>query len=163
MSDLNTTLNPGATYYAEAQYVTPHEYVWCQANPGQCNMYNNVSYRKYNVSGTTSFSFSSGGSTQRMKRAMTAWPGATFVELQPAPGIDGVAVVGYKVTNPSQGVWHYEYVIFNENLDRAIQSFSIPIGALVSLSNYGFHAPPQHPGSTADGTVGNSGYSSLPC
>ena len=25
-SDLNTTLNPGATYYAEAQYVTPHEY-----------------------------------------------------------------------------------------------------------------------------------------
>ena len=33
-SDLNTTLNPGATYYAEAQYVTPHEYAWCQANPG---------------------------------------------------------------------------------------------------------------------------------
>ena len=31
-SDLNTTLNPGATYYAEAQYVTPHEYAWCQAH-----------------------------------------------------------------------------------------------------------------------------------
>ncbi len=28
--DLNTTLNPGATYYAEAQYVTPHEFAWCQ-------------------------------------------------------------------------------------------------------------------------------------
>ena len=28
MSDLNTTLNPGATYYAEGQYVTPHEYNW---------------------------------------------------------------------------------------------------------------------------------------
>src|SRR5207244_3484407 len=28
------------------QYVTPHEYAWCQANPGQCNMYNNVSYRQ---------------------------------------------------------------------------------------------------------------------
>ena len=56
MSDLNTTLNPGATYYAEAQYVTPHEYAWCQANPGQCNMYNNASYRRFNVTGTTSFS-----------------------------------------------------------------------------------------------------------
>ena len=51
VSDLNTTLNPGATYFAEAQYVTPHEYAWCQAHPGECNMYNNASYRKYTVSG----------------------------------------------------------------------------------------------------------------
>ena len=57
-SDLNTTLNPGATYYAEAQYVTPHEYAWCQAHPGQCNMYNNASYRQFSVTGTTSFTFS---------------------------------------------------------------------------------------------------------
>ena len=42
VDDLNTTLNPGATYFAEAQYVTPHEYAWCQAHPGQCNMYNNA-------------------------------------------------------------------------------------------------------------------------
>jgi hypothetical protein len=54
-SDLNTTLNAGATYYAEAQYVTPHEYAWCQTHAGQCNMYNNASYRRFNVSGTTSF------------------------------------------------------------------------------------------------------------
>ena len=56
-SDLNTTLNPGATYYMEVQYDTPHEYAWCQAHPGQCNMYNNASYRRYNVTGTTSFTF----------------------------------------------------------------------------------------------------------
>ena len=37
-SDLNTTMNVGATYYAEAQYVTPHEYTWCQAHPGQCDV-----------------------------------------------------------------------------------------------------------------------------
>ena len=57
VDDLNTTLNPGATYFAEAQYVTPHEYAWCQAHPGQCNMYNNASYRQYNVSGITNFTF----------------------------------------------------------------------------------------------------------
>ncbi|MEP6920841.1 MAG: hypothetical protein ABI967_06930, partial [bacterium] len=57
VNDLNTTLNSGATYYAESQYVTPHEYAWCQAHPGQCNMYNNASYRRFNVTGTSSFSF----------------------------------------------------------------------------------------------------------
>ena len=42
-SDLDPTQNPGATYFAEAQYVTPHEYSWCQSHPGECNMYNNAS------------------------------------------------------------------------------------------------------------------------
>ena len=70
--------------------------------------------------------------------------------------------VGYKVTNPSAGVWHYEYAIYNQDLDRAIQSFSVPLGCGVTTSNLGFHAPPQHPGWSADGTVSNSGYSSTP-
>ena len=46
--------------------------------------------------------------------------------------------MGYKVTNPSAGVWHYEYALFNMNLDRAIQSFSVPLGAGVNISNIGF-------------------------
>ncbi len=164
ISNLNTTLNPGATYYAEAQYITPHEYAWCQTHPGQCNMYNNVSHRKYNVTGTGSpFSFSTGGSTTvRAKPAIVQWTGATFVQIEPAPGSDGIGIVAYKVTNPSPGVWHYEYAIYNQNLDRAIQSFSVPVGAGVTLSNIGFHAPPQHPGWANDGTVGNTGYSSAP-
>ena len=162
MSDLNTTLNPGASYYAESQYVTPHEYVWCQANPGQCNMYNNVSYRKYNVTGTTSFSFSAAGSTVRMQPAIRAWPGATMVEVRPDPGNDGIVWVAYKVTNTAPGVWHYEYAIFNQNLDRGVASFAVPIGTGVTVTNAGFHAPPQHPGSTMDGTVNSSGYSSAP-
>ncbi|MGQ0542202.1 MAG: carboxypeptidase regulatory-like domain-containing protein [Blastocatellia bacterium] len=160
INDLSTSQNPGATYYAEAQYVTPHEYAWCQSNPGQCNMYNNVSYRRYNVSGTGSpFTFSAVGSTVRTRRAVSAWTGASFVELQPAPGVDGVGSIAYKVTNPSAGVWHYEYAIYNENLDRAIQSFSVPIGGGVTLTNIGFHAPPQHPGSPGDGTMGSAGFS----
>lgn len=163
IADLNTNLNPGATYYAEGQYVTPHEYAWCQANPGQCNMYNNVSYRQYNVSGTGSpFTFSPAAETVRSKSAIVAWTGATLVPIQPDPGNDGVGIVAYKVTNPSPGVWHYEYAVYNQNLDRAIQSFSVPVGAGVSLNNIGFHAPPQHPGWSADGTFGDAGFSSAP-
>src|SRR6266550_2077760 len=48
-SDLNPAQNTGATYYAEAAYITPHEYAWCQSHPGQCNMYNNASYRQFTV------------------------------------------------------------------------------------------------------------------
>ncbi|MEO6654638.1 MAG: hypothetical protein ABIO36_01000, partial [Pyrinomonadaceae bacterium] len=161
INDLNTVLNPGATYYAESQYVTPHEYTWCQSNPGQCNMYNNVSYRQYSVTGTASFSFTPVGFTVRTKSAVVAWTGATIIPIEPAPGTDGVGVVAYKVTNPSPGVWHYEYAIYNQNLDRSIQSFGVPVGGS-ALSNIGFHAPPQHPGWSGDGTVGNAGYSSIP-
>ncbi|MEZ5429076.1 MAG: carboxypeptidase-like regulatory domain-containing protein [Pyrinomonadaceae bacterium] len=163
MDDLNTSLNPGATYYAEGQYITPHEYTWCQANPGQCNMYNNVSFRRYTVSGTTSpFSFSPVGSTVRSQAAITAWSGATLVNIEPDPGNDGIGAVAYKVTNPSPGVWHYEYAVYNQNINRAIQSFSIPVGNGVVLTNVGFHAPPQQPGWSGDGTMNEAGFSSTP-
>ena len=161
IADLSTSQNPGATYYAEGQYITPHEYVWCQGHPGECNMYNNVSYRQYSVTGTTSpFSFSPVSSTQRQKAAIYAWTGATLTTIQPDTAADGVGVVGYKITNPSPGVWHYEYAIYNQNMDRGIQSFSVPSGQGANISNVSFHMPPQQPGWTFDGTVSNVGFSS---
>ena len=163
VSDLNTTLNQGATYFAEAAYWTPQEYQWCQTHPGQCNMYNNASYHQFLVIGTTDFSFSPVGQTVRMQPAIEAWTNATISpQLQPDPGNDGVWYLGYKVTNPSAGLWHYEYALYNQNLDRSIQSFSVPIASGTILSNVGFHAPPQEPGWANDGTVNNQGYSSTP-
>ena len=158
-SDLNTTLNPGATYYVEVQYISPHESAWCQTHPGECNMYNNSSYRRYNVFGTTDFTFSEVGDTVRMTPAIHAWTGATINPIEPAPGNDGRAFIAYKVTNPSAGVWHYEYALYNENLDRAVQSFSVPLGCGITLSNLGFHAPLNHPGFPNDGTQGGAGFS----
>jgi len=95
-----------------------------------------------------------------MQPAIMAWTGATIIQVQPDPGNDGIALLGYKVTNPSPGVWHYEYAIYNENLDRSIQSFSVPVQG--NISNIGFHAPPQEPGWANDGTFNNQGYSSMP-
>ena len=161
-TDLNTTMNTGATYYAEVQYDSPHEYAWCQAHAGECNMYNNASYRRYNVSGTTSFTFAASGSTVRMQPATAVWAGATSATVEPVPGVDGRAFVVYKVTNPSAGVWHYEYAIHNSNLDRSIQSFSVPIATGAAVSNVGFHAPPNHPGFPNDGTLNNAGFSNTP-
>ncbi|MDQ6654258.1 MAG: hypothetical protein M3Y80_00395, partial [Verrucomicrobiota bacterium] len=153
-SDLNTTNNVGATYFAEAQYVTPHEYAWCQSHPGECNMYNNVSYRRFNVTGTTSFTFSAAAPTERTKPAISAWTGATVQTIEPAPLIDGRAFVGYKVSGPVNGIYHYEYAINNQALDRGIQSFSVPLGCGVSVTNVGFHAPLNEAGSANDATGG---------
>src|SRR5437867_7367304 len=147
VNDLNTSLNPGATYFAEAEYIVPHEYSWCQSHPGQCNMYNNASYKRYTVTGVNQpFSFTSVGATMRKQPAIMAWTGATVNQVEPDPGNDGIWFMGYKVTNPSPGIYHYEYALYNQNLDRAIQSFSVPLGPGVNISNIGFHAPLQHPG-----------------
>jgi hypothetical protein len=163
VNDLNTSLNIGATYFAEASYIVPHEGTWCQSHPTECNMYNNASYRQYNVFGINQpFSFAAAGSTVRMQPAIMAWTGATVNQIEPDPGNDGIWFMGYKVTNPSAGVWHYEYALYNQNLDRAIQSFSVPLGLGANISNISFHAPPQHPGWPHDGTVGDAGYSSTP-
>ena len=164
-SDLNPAQNTGATYFAEAQYVTPHEYSWCQSHPGECNMYNNASYRQFTASGSgDNFTFSAVGATVRMQPAVMAWAGtgATVSQYQPDPANDGIWFMGYKVTSPSVGVWHYEYVLYNENLGRAIQSFSVPVGAGVNMSNIGFHAPLQEPGWANDGTQNDHGYNSTP-
>ena len=162
-SDLIPAQNQGAMYFAEAEYIVPHEYAWCQSHPGQCNMYNNASYQRQNVSGgPTTFSFSPVGSTVREQPAIMAWTGATVNRQEPDPGNDGIWFMGFKVTNPSTGVWHYEYALYNQNLDRAIQSFTVPLGPGVNISNIGFHAPIQHPGFANDGTQGNAGYSSTP-
>ena len=158
-NDLNPTLNQGATYYAELQYVTPDEYAWCQTHPGQCNMYNNSSYLQYSVSG--SFSFSPIGSTVRMTPGLNAWTGATINPIEPVPGVDGRAFIAYKVTGPVAGLYHYEYAVYNQNLDRAIQSFSILLGC-ATVSNLGFHAPLNPPGFPNDGTQGDAGFSSVP-
>ena len=122
VNDLNTNLNPDATYFAEAAYLSPHEYTWCQSHPGQCNMFNNFSYCQFSVSGgPTVFNFSPVSSTVRMQPALKAWEatGATVTQVEPDPGNDGIFFVGYKVTNDG-GVFHYDYAIFNMNLDRAI-------------------------------------------
>jgi hypothetical protein len=165
VNDLNTNLNQGATYFGEAAYISPHEYTWCQSHPGQCNMYNNVSYRQFSVTGINPpFSFSPVAPTVRMQPSIMAWAptGAIVNQIQPNPGNDGLWFMGYKVTNPTVGVWHYEYALYNMNLDRAIQSFSVPLAAGANISNIGFHAPPQEPGWANDGTFNNQGYSSTP-
>ena len=112
--------------------------------------------------GPNEFHVSPKAITVRMQPAIQAWTNATVNQSQPDPGNDGIFFVGYKVTDLGGGMWHYQYAVFNMNLDRAIQSFSVPLGPGVNVTNIDFHAPPQHPGWAHDGTQGDAGYSSTP-
>jgi TolB protein len=96
-----------------------------------------------------------------MSPAVTAWSGATISSIEPEPGVDGLAYIAYKVTGPVAGVWHYEYAIYNHNLDRGIQSFSLPLGCGITVNNLGFHAPLNHPGFSNDGSQGGTGFSNV--
>ena len=72
-------------------------------------MYNNASYRQFNVTGINQpFSFNFLSATRcEMQPAIKAWTGATVNQIEPDPGNDGIWFMGYKVTNPVAGVWHY--------------------------------------------------------
>jgi hypothetical protein len=151
--------------FSGPNYIVPDEGIWCQSHPTECNMYNNASYKQFTVVGVNQpFTFNPVGNTVREQPAIMAWTGATVTQYEPDPGNDGIFFVGYKVTGPNNGVWHYEYAIYNQNLDRGIQYFEVVSGANPHpvFSNIGFHAPPQHPGFAHDGTVGDAGYSSTP-
>ena len=151
--DLNPSLNPGALYFGEGQYISPDD-----AAAG--NDDNNASYRRINVGSFSGggYNLSFTGSTQRGKPAIQAWQDfdpAVTLEYFDVP-FDGRYIVGYKVTDNGDGTWHYEYAIQNLNGDRAAGSFSVPIGAGVTVTNVGFHDVDYHSGEPFDNTDWNA-------
>jgi hypothetical protein len=140
--DLIPALNPGALYFAEGQYITPHEFV---AGNGTQN--NNVSHRQVTVAGDIACGglfFVETSDTFAEQPAINAWPGAPQSLIEPAPLVDGRGFLVYKVTDLGGNSWHYEYALYNMNLDRAMGSLRIPVVAGVTLSNVGFYAPLNH-------------------
>lgn len=139
-SDVISSQNPGATYVAEAHYVTPDD-----AQSG--NGYNNVSYREVSLGSqgqVTGFP----GNTIMQKPAIFAWQIAdSTVSLKgfDIPG-DGRMYIGYKITDLKNGYWAYEYALYNMNSDRSAGTFSIPVAASVDIINVGFHDVDYHSG-----------------
>jgi len=140
--DLLPELNPQARYFAEAQYICQDEYL-----AGTANQFNNVSYKEVTVTGPSLsgfFDFLPVFPTFVEQPALNAWVGAAQVVIEPAPGTDGRAILAYEVTQLEAAKWHYEYAVYNMNLDRAIGTLSVPVPDGVTLTDIGFHAPLNH-------------------
>ncbi len=143
--DLTPVLNPGARYFSEGQYISAHEF----NNPDSFaagNMHNNASYREVDVveSVPGQFAFPPLGPTVRESPALDAWASATQSLIEPVPMVDGRAILAYEVTQLDATTWHYEYALYNMNLDRSLGTFSVSIPSGVLITNTGFHAPPNH-------------------
>ncbi len=141
-AELDPTLNPGARYFLEGQYVAPDD-----ASLG--NGLNNASYREVSVS-MPSFNLSMVGGTVRQKSAIEVWetidPAVEFLNVDSKGSIVERYHVARKVTNPSPGVWHYEYAIHNLNSDRSAYSFAIEFPSAVTITNVGYRDVDHHSG-----------------
>jgi hypothetical protein len=152
-NDLNPSLNPGASYFVEAQYIHAQD-----AAGGNDN--NNASWRAFTVGALASgaYALTTTGPTVQQKCAIEAWP--TFnsaVTLVPAdvPG-DGRFILGYFVRPNGNGTWRYEFAIQNLNSDRSGGRFSVPVAAGTAITNIGFRDVNYHSGdpySPADWTA----------
>jgi hypothetical protein len=142
VADVDPSLNAGALYYGEVQYVCTDEL------PAQ--RYNNVSYKQLLV-GTpigVSWNIVPTGGTITQQPAINAWravdPSVVLTNID-VPN-DGRLILGSKVTDLGGGQWSYEYALYNMNCDRGVQSFGIPFESSVGIANIGFHDTFYHSG-----------------
>ena len=156
-NDLNPSLNAGATYLVEGQYIH-------SGDAARGNDNNNASWRSITVGTLTSgaYTLTLTGATNQQQPAISAWRAAdAAVTLVNADVInDGRFILGYKVTNNNNGTWHYEYAVQNLNSDRSGRSFSIPVPAGVTITNTYFHDVDYHSGdpyALTDWTVSTTG------
>ncbi len=146
-NDLDSTMNAGAQYFIEGQYVQVQD-----AAAGNDN--NNASYRKVTVGTTystsTGYSLTLTGATFQQIPAIYAWQSVhsdVAIREYDVAG-DGRFIVGSRVTLNTDGTYHYSYNVFNLNSDRNGGSFSVPIATGVVLTNIAYSAPFNHSGDT---------------
>lgn len=144
----NSNLNVLPKYFAECQYVVTDEAAAVRTN--------NVTWRQAIVAGTASnptMTFST-PDPQPRQPAIYAWrandPGVQLTEVD-LPN-DGRMILGYKVTQLANGLWHYEYALYNMNSHQCARSFSVPAPDWYTFNNQGFHDVAYHSGEITDGT-----------
>ncbi|MEO8196405.1 MAG: hypothetical protein ABI689_06755 [Thermoanaerobaculia bacterium] len=151
--DLDAAVNPGALYWVEAQYIADNDAV-------AGNGLNNASYRAVTVLATSPYNLTFAAATTREKTALRAWK-ATDLDVEWVNvDLPGAIVerfeVARKVTNPSPGLWHFEYAIRNMNSDRSGQFFAVDFADGTTITNPGFKDIEHHSGepySTVDWTT----------
>lgn len=146
---IDPTLNVGARYFVDAQYVHPED----TAKIG--NGDNNVAYREIRFnSGSAPWSPSFIGSTAREKTVMDAWkaadPSITVSEVSFPQ--DGSIFVGSKAIQNSPNSWTYVYVVYNRDSDLGVRALGVPVSRSLNVSARTFHDVSHHSGESIYGT-----------
>ena len=141
-ADLDPAMNAGAQYYIEGYYLVKDDHA---------NIINNFAHKTVDgISGSPGGNWNfnvSGFSTNPLYGpAIFRWPGTNTLIAEEIPvdkdtSPDGRAYLKTNNWDNGDGSWRYEYVIFNIDMDRMVDSFTIPLPPGVDVTNIGFHAP----------------------
>src|SRR6185295_11869778 len=142
-TDLDAASNPGATYFAEGQYIANDD-----ASFG--NAFNNASYRRVTVGASPNYTLTMTGTFFEQFPAIFAWPAQDTGVILVNADVPGTIVERYhvarKVTDLGGGIWHYEYAVHNQNSDRSARSFSVEFPGATGFTNVGFKGIVHHSG-----------------
>ena len=142
-TDLDAALNPGATYYAEAQYIAGDDAL-------QGNAANNASYRRVTVGAATTYALTMTGTFFEKQPAINAWRAADGTVAILDVDVPGTPVerfqVARKVTDLGGNLWHYEYAVRNHNSDRNARALLVDFPAATNFSAIGFEDVESHSG-----------------
>ncbi|MEQ8850613.1 MAG: hypothetical protein RIB32_02400 [Phycisphaerales bacterium] len=137
-------LASGGSYFAEGYYVHLND----------VNVMNSAAWKPVTPSGAPggnwSFGMTGSGTYPNIGFAVDAWTGATQtiiaqeVPVKEDTSPDGRCLLAAKATDNGDGTWHYEYFLYNIDMDRQVDSFEVPIAPGTSISNIGFHAVEHH-------------------
>ncbi len=147
-SEIKPSLNPGAVYFAEVQYISADE---AQAGNGL----NNASYRRISFPSPTDTPVLH-DSVVRMEPAISAWkaidPAVTLVNADyPEQGLVARFIVAAKATDLGNGAWEYEYAVRNMNSHRSARAFSVPLAEGAAVTAPDFRDVRYHSGDGIDG------------
>jgi hypothetical protein len=138
----------GDTYIMEVVGIAPNE--------PPANRSNNYAYRMATLGGPNGTTFTLTGPTFSMQPAINAWraidAGVTITAASPLGGADGQVFLASRVTPVAADRWHYEYALFNMNLNAAVERFAVPAAPRLAVTNEGFRAPAYHSGEPYDNT-----------
>ncbi|MGB0717662.1 MAG: hypothetical protein ACPGXK_17420, partial [Phycisphaerae bacterium] len=140
-SDLNPADHPEATYFAEGYYVCPDD----------VDVSNNFAHKTVTFSGNPGgewdIGMSGAAEAPLIGPAITSWPGATFtliaqeLPVQEFASPDGRCLLAAKATPLDDTWWHYEYALYNIDMDRKVGGFAIPLPDDAEVADVGFHYP----------------------
>jgi hypothetical protein len=144
--DQADALNADSAYAVENLTISPDDAINGAGN-------NNASHRPVTVSSTGSVhSIALSGATAESP-AIMAWgdiePGVLYSTID-APGDGRFIIASNASDDDGDGVWRYEYAVYNMNSDEATAGFTVPVPAGVAVSNIAMHDIDHHSGEIYD-------------
>ncbi len=156
-----TSLEGGPRYFLEGYYVAADD----------TNVWNNAAWKPVTVSGDPPqgvewrLDVSDEGIAPNSGFAIDAWPGAMqtlIAESFPVVEFespDGRAIIAAKARQVAEHLWHYEYAIYNVDMDRQVGGWSIPLPPGADVQDVGFHAPTHDDGALGPEPYDNDAWS----